>query len=169
VRRGIQGSTAFGALISILIVGSVAAIGYFQVAYAPSVFAGPTATAVLTCSGSSCVNVTIPTAAATPPPNWSSTVGHVVSADFYTPPKITVVIGVNNTVQWTNDDTPEHTVTSATLPSGASSFSFLLNSGQSAVYQFTVPGTYTYFCTFHPWMGGEVIVKAGAPASSTTT
>jgi plastocyanin len=40
----------------------------------------------------------------------------------FSPDAITVVIGVNNTIVWTNDDSRLHTVTSSSVPNGARSF-----------------------------------------------
>ena len=93
------------------------------------------------------------------------------SAPGFSPANVTVVIGVNNTVTWTNDDTVAHTVTSLTVPSGATAFdSGQLSPGQGMPWQtpqgedfsvtFTVPGTYQYHCTDHAWMTGTVVVKA---------
>jgi plastocyanin len=78
-------------------------------------------------------------------------------AKSYSPSPVTVVIGVNNTVTWVNNDGAPHTVT-------ANDGSFL--SGNIAptgtfTFTFTKPGTYTYHCLYHPWMVGTVIVKAG--------
>lgn len=88
-------------------------------------------------------------------------VGSNLSLNF-SPANITVVIGVNNTVTWVNSDTVPHTVTSQTAPPGASSFnSGNMNAGAKFTWTFTVPGTYTYDCIFHPsWMKGTVIVVA---------
>jgi plastocyanin len=78
----------------------------------------------------------------------------------YSPQNVTVVIGKNNTVQWTNNDNAIHSVTSKTEPGGAVSF----NSGAVSPkgtfeYTFTVVGIYTYYCTFHPgWMHGTIKV-----------
>ena len=74
----------------------------------------------------------------------------------YSPSTITVVIGVNNTVQWVNNDTAPHTVTATdhSFDSGN------LNPGDTWTYTFTKPGTYTYVCTYHPWMKGTVIVMS---------
>jgi plastocyanin len=75
---------------------------------------------------------------------------------YYSPRTITVVIGVNNTVIWTNNDQTTHTVTDkGVFDSG------LLNPGQTFTYTFTTPGTYNYYCTIHAWMTGTVIVKSG--------
>jgi len=72
----------------------------------------------------------------------------------YTPDKITVVIGVNNTVKWTNNDNMPHTVTA----SDGSFDSGNLNPGQSYIRTFNKTGTYSYICTYHLWMGGSVTV-----------
>jgi plastocyanin len=74
----------------------------------------------------------------------------------YSPATITVVIGVNNTVKWTNNDIAPHTVTATdhSFDSGN------MNQGDSWSYTFTQPGIYTYFCTYHPWMKATVIVIA---------
>lgn len=74
----------------------------------------------------------------------------------YSPDVIHVVIGVNNTVTWTNNDQVTHTVTSdqQVFDSG------LMEPGQIFVYTFTTPGTYEYHCQIHPWMNGTVIVSS---------
>jgi plastocyanin len=87
----------------------------------------------------------------------------------FSPDSITVLIGVNNTVTWTNDDSVDHTVTSLSVPVGATAFdSGELSPGMGMPWQtpagedftqtFTVPGTYQYHCTQHAWMTGTVIV-----------
>ncbi len=74
----------------------------------------------------------------------------------YLPKTITVVVGVNNTVVWTNDDSVFHTVTAT----DGSFNSGTIFSGQTWSHTFTQPGTYSYyFCQYHPWMKGTVIVK----------
>jgi len=78
----------------------------------------------------------------------------------FQPTNFTLVIGVNNSVTWTNDDVAPHTVTATSVPSGASMFnSGNMNSGATYTYTFTVPGTYKYGCTYHFWMQGIVTVK----------
>ncbi len=78
-------------------------------------------------------------------------------SDYYSPDPISVVVGVNNTITWTNDDTMPHTVTSRTglFDSG------MIEPGSSWTYTFDTPGTYAYYCTLHPWMTGIVMVEAG--------
>lgn len=74
----------------------------------------------------------------------------------YSPATITVVIGMNSTVTWANQDSAPHTVTA----SDRSFDSGNMNSGQSFTYTFTKPGVYTYYCAYHFWMKGEVMVVA---------
>jgi len=80
-----------------------------------------------------------------------------VNLPGYTPDKTTVVIGVNNTVKWINNDNMPHTVTA----SDNSFDSGNLNSGQSYIRTFNKTGTYPYTCTYHLWMGGSVTVLGG--------
>lgn len=87
----------------------------------------------------------------------------------YQPAKIVVVIGVNNTVVWVNDDNVAHTVTARSVPNGAQNFdSGNMPPGQTFEYTFTVPGNYTYYCVYHPWMVGTVIVLAGSSAQTSS-
>jgi len=75
-------------------------------------------------------------------------------ATGYDPDNITVVIGINNTVIWTNNDNEPHTVTAkdGSFDSGN------MDPGATFTYTFTKPGTYLYICTYHPWMHGYVTV-----------
>jgi len=96
-------------------------------------------------SESSCVTM---------PPNASS-VG-------FSQRNITVIIGVNNTLVWTNQDTVAHTVVSTGVPQGASTFaSAVLQKGDTFIQTFTISGVYNYECSIHPaTMKGTVVVKA---------
>jgi plastocyanin len=84
------------------------------------------------------------------------------SLDF-TPPDIHVIIGVNNTITWLNQDkTSQHTVVSQSSPAGARPFSIIIAYGQIYTLTLTVPGTYKYYCMWHPtWMKGTIIVSSG--------
>ena len=84
--------------------------------------------------------------------------GTNTSSRGFSPNVITVVLGVNSTVIWTNDDSSPHTVTS----NGGAFDSGNLAPGQSYSYTFSAAGTYVYHCTYHPWMVGTVVVKAGS-------
>lgn len=88
-------------------------------------------------------------------------------APGFAPDKATVVIGVNNTVEWTNNDTVAHTVTSA--PGNGSVSSGNLAVGATYTYTFTTPGTYDIVCLYHSWMTGTVVVLASTSTSTHTT
>ena len=78
-------------------------------------------------------------------------------AKSYSPDPVTVVIGVNNTVTWMNNDSAPHTVTAN---DGSFDSGNIAPTG-SFTFTFTAPGTYRYHCIYHPWMVGTIIVKAG--------
>jgi len=78
---------------------------------------------------------------------------------LYDPSNIFLVIGVNNTVKWTNNDSALHTVTSRTVPATASSFdSGNMPPATVFTYTFTVPGNYTYYSKYDPLMIGTISV-----------
>ncbi len=78
----------------------------------------------------------------------------------FQPATIRVTVGVNNTIVWTNGDSVVHTVTSTSVPSGATAFdSGNVNAGKSFSVTLTVPGTYQYHCAIHSWMTGTIVVS----------
>lgn len=82
------------------------------------------------------------------------------TAQPFTPANFTMKAG--GTVTWVNKDTVTHTVTSTSVPSGASSFdSGNLLFGHTFNATLTVPGTYQYYCTIHPLMKGTIVVTSG--------
>ena len=125
---------------------SKGAVGMFTVASssATATTAVTSATSSTTAVAGAKVSVTIPAGAATD-----------TSSQGFSPSTITVVIGVNNTVVWTNKDGAPHTVTSVDKKFDSGN----MNTGDSFTYTFTTPGTYQYGCSYHPWMKGTVIVK----------
>ena len=74
----------------------------------------------------------------------------------FEPSIVTLVLGVNNTVVWKNEDTDWHTAHS-NLPEFDSG---LIPSGSSFTHVFERTGTYPYHCDPHPWMTGIVVVKS---------
>ncbi|WP_425838746.1 cupredoxin domain-containing protein [Streptomyces fractus] len=70
--------------------------------------------------------------------------------------KMTVKVG--ETVEWVNEDTAPHTVTSTKGP--AKFDSGTMEKGDSWSYTFTKPGTYEYYCAVHPDMVGSITVVA---------
>ena len=91
----------------------------------------------------------------TPEPESSSGSGDAVEiADFeFGPEEITVPAG--STITFTNQDSAAHTATA-----DDSSFDTEeLDKGDSAEETFDEPGTYTYYCRFHVFMKGSVVVE----------
>lgn len=82
----------------------------------------------------------------------------------FQPATMTLIIGKNSTVTWTNKDGADHTVNFLTGPAGVTLASISdpdIGSGQTFTITLSVPGTYTYHCNFHPgWMRGTIVVKA---------
>jgi amicyanin len=71
----------------------------------------------------------------------------------FTAPSITVPAGTE--VTWTNRDDIPHNVTSddGVFRSKA------LDTDDKYSFKFAKPGTYHYFCSIHPKMTGEIVVK----------
>jgi plastocyanin len=146
------------------IVGVVAIIipvlvGYFLIsglgtssAYTSDFAGGTSTTSVVTSTGPvSTVAISIPNGA-----------GTQAGAPGFGPDVITVVIGVNNTVTWTNNDIAPHTVTANNQTAGVAVFdSSNLAVGASFTFTFTTPGIYLYHCNYHSWMIGTVKVVQG--------
>ena len=68
----------------------------------------------------------------------------------------TIAVPVGGTVTWTNRDIAAHTTTEqdrAVFDSGG------LGKGKSYSQTFDQPGTYEYFCKYHPYMKGTVVVE----------
>jgi plastocyanin len=82
----------------------------------------------------------------------------------YLPNNVTVIVGVNNTVQWTNNDTALHSVSD---PAGnpLAPHANAIQPGQ-AVCVTLAAGTYNYHCIYHSWMTGTITVLANKTASS---
>jgi plastocyanin len=104
-------------------------------------------------------NETVPQSSTIIPVSIDAGSGLNVNLPGYTPTDITVVVGVNNTVKWVNNDNMAHTVTA----SDGSFDSGNLNPGAAYVHTFTSPGIYHYICTYHIWMQGTVTVQTETP------
>src|SRR5262249_43675054 len=76
-----------------------------------------------------------------------------VQAFSFTPDRITLPVGT--TVSWTNKDGEPHTATEQTgrFDTG------LLREGESASVTLDARGTFTYFCSPHPWMVAQITVQ----------
>ena len=135
-------------------------IGVLVVLPASGSFSSSTATSTLSSSSQSPTSTTttsISTSPFTSMVDILANAGLNLSSKGYAPDVTHVVIGVNNTVSWMNNDNTPHTVTSDSnlFDSGA------IAAGQSWSYTFTTPGTYQYHCSYHYWMTGTVVVLAG--------
>ena len=96
------------------------------------------------------------TGAATPALSGKTLTGAVavdIKEFAFNPADITVKVGT--VVTWTNSDPVAHT---ATDPNGAFN-SGNLNQGQSFSFTFDTPGTYSYICSYHPFMKGTITVE----------
>src|SRR5258706_9047366 len=83
-----------------------------------------------------------------------STANQVMVENFsFQPGTLTVKAGT--TVTWVNHDDEPHTVNenNKNFKSGT------LDTDAKVSYKFTSPGTYNYFCSLHPRMTGQIIVK----------
>lgn len=67
----------------------------------------------------------------------------------------TVTIPANTAVKFTNKGASKHTATATDLSWGSGT----LESGQNFSRYFKTPGTYTYFCSYHPSMSATIIVQ----------
>ena len=78
--------------------------------------------------------------------------------DISNPPVL--IIKKGQTVTWENCDSVGHTVTSGT-PEGGLDDNFdsgMFLGGGTYCVTFDKTGTYRYFCIFHPWKEGKIIV-----------
>jgi plastocyanin len=78
---------------------------------------------------------------------------------YYDPDPANVAVGT--TVTWINDDATLHTAVSGTPDSGPSGEfdSSYLAKGKTFSHKFDTAGTFDYYCTLHPFMIGQVVVK----------
>jgi YVTN family beta-propeller protein len=68
----------------------------------------------------------------------------------------TISVTTGGSVTWSNDDGSPHTVTFKDGSADANK----LSPGQKFTRVFDRAGTYEYFCSFHPYMTGRVVVSA---------
>ncbi len=95
-----------------------------------------------------------PTPAPALTPSPTPTITEVEISGFaFVPATITIPVGT--TVTWTNQDPVPHTVSSreGVFESGN------LPGGATFSYTFDQIGSFEYYCKFHPYMKGEVIVE----------
>jgi plastocyanin len=78
-----------------------------------------------------------------------------VSIDNFSFNPATITVPVGTTVTWVNHDDVPHTTTA----NDKAFKSPTLDTDERFSHQFTTPGAYPYFCSVHPHMTGQVIVK----------
>jgi len=76
-----------------------------------------------------------------------------------------VVVAAGTTVEWLNEDTVVHTVTSGSSDGTVGQPDGVFDSGNIARNErfsvtFAEPGEFEYYCAPHPWMRGRVVVEA---------
>ena len=78
---------------------------------------------------------------------------------YYDPSPANVAVGT--TVTWTNNDATLHTVYSGspTQDSGKLFQSPFMAKGKTFTHTFDTAGTFDYYCTLHPFMIGQIVVK----------
>jgi plastocyanin len=96
--------------------------------------------------------------------------GNPILEKNFEPKTIKVVIGINNTVEWINQDSTAHALTSNAnyVDPISGSFSTIadlrqtgdgfINPGKSFNFTFSQPGSYGYHGEPDPWLQGVVIV-----------
>jgi plastocyanin len=85
-----------------------------------------------------------------------ATTQHVAIQDYaYGPATLTIQVG--DTVEWINHDQASHNVVTTSAPVAFQSP--MLATGQTWSFTFTVPGTYSYYCSVHPDMRAQIIVQ----------
>ena len=83
----------------------------------------------------------------------SSSPSNAVSIENNTFTPETLTIKVGETVTWMNNDSVMHNVVADEFSSDN------LSNGDSFEFTFEEAGTYTYICSIHPAMSGEIIVE----------
>ena len=80
----------------------------------------------------------------------------------FNPTTINIKLGTNATITWTNTGGQAHTVTSNSTANGSlpSFDSGKVDLNQQFTHTFTQAGTYYYYCSYHTWMKGTVVVSS---------
>ena len=98
------------------------------------------------------------------------------SALNFSPINATVVMGVNNTVIWTNQDTIQHTVVVCPVgggqlcsPAQAVAKSSILSHGDTFQVILNATGVYHFYCSIHPaTMRGTIVVVVRSNSTAAT-
>jgi plastocyanin len=131
--------------IAILLLAGIAAVAY----YAGTPPAQPTASETSDACSPLGVEIVIPQGVGTN------------SSIHFEPPTLDVVVGVNNTVIWNDQDrTAPHDVLSVSVPPDGGEWDIEgMTAGNTYCVTLTVPGTYTYELFLNYIVEGTVIVR----------
>jgi plastocyanin len=88
-------------------------------------------------------------------PNEKVNAGPQVTVDNFSFAPAMTTVAVGTTVTWTNHDDIPHNVVSP----DEKFKSPVLDTDQSFSHTFAATGTYTYYCSIHPRMTGQVVVR----------
>lgn len=164
-----KGSVGVALAVAVLIIIAVTSVGYYQfVLCKPTSCSTSTSTSATTasaCKPPSCVTIQINPGAAT------------LTTTAFTPDVATLVIGVNNTFQFLNNDSQSggvpHTATATSCPKVCPfDTGIIAYNVTSQMFTISVAGTYPYFCQIHAsTMVGtiKVIPGSGSSASSSSS
>lgn len=158
-------ATAQGLLTALLVAAGMITVAYVTVTLSESqqLPTKPSGAVATVTSSSTSLPLANQTTGSTGAPSPQTTFVRILSGSAdsvsisFSPLLVTVVIGVNNTVAWVNNDNAAHTVTAK----DGSFTSGNVGAGASYTYTFTTPGTYAYYCAYHHWMVATVVVEAG--------
>jgi amicyanin len=88
-------------------------------------------------------------------PNEEASAGPQVAVDNFSFTPAATTIAVGTTVTWTNHDDIPHNVVSPELKFKSP----VLDTDQTFSHRFDTAGTYQYYCSIHPRMTGQVVVR----------
>lgn len=94
-------------------------------------------------------------AAAAAPPTASPSPGAEVKIDNFSFSPATLTVAAGTTVTWVNRDDIPHTAVSVDKVFKSK----VLDTGDKFSYTFAKAGRYPYFCSLHPKMTGEILVR----------
>jgi manganese oxidase len=79
----------------------------------------------------------------------------------FSPQTLNVKTGTNNTITWTNNGQQAHTASANVTANGSlpSFDSGSKNRGDKFTFTLNTAGAYHYYCKFHPWMTGTIVVS----------
>jgi plastocyanin len=118
----------------------------------PAVIAGLTLYACGSTAGSGATAAPATTAA-------TAAKGAAVTIKGFSFSPATLTVDKGTTVNFTNNDSTTHTITSGANRTKDGKFDQQVSGGAETTVTFDTPGTVEYFCNFHSSMRGTVVVK----------